>query len=165
MNPPQTRVIRYWLLVAPLFVLLDAGSSEAQVHVGARAVEWSLAGGVVLSLEQVPFSAAKHRITRKRGVVVRIDGKEFWGKDGDLPRCELKSARARIGDRSFELPVDGLFEPLLPAQEETRSRCGSRTGPDGTRIRCDFSDMAGAYRVVWRITPEGAVLRFVELIA
>ena len=146
-------------------ILLGPTPVDARVHTGARSVEWSLGDGIVLSLEQVPFQAAGHRITRKGAAVIRIDGQRFWGTDGDLPRCQLKSARARIGQGTFDLPVEGLFEPLLSARNSAPRQCAARRDKTGTRIRCDFSDMKGAYRVIWTITGNGAMTRRVEEIA
>lgn len=81
--------------------------------------------------------------------IIKINGKQYWGTDGDLPKREYKSIVIFVGNRKIVLPhsaIDNLFEPTIWYTEVHYDRIN-----DVFYIRSQNSDGAGAYDVVWRI--------------
>ena len=78
-----------------------------------------------------------------------INGKQYWGTDGEMPKSEYKSIIIDFGRRKIILPkvaLDNLFEPNLTNTEVNYDQIN-----DVSYIQSMNSDGAGGYQVIWKI--------------
>lgn len=104
---------------------------------------------VKVIVTQQKFDKTKYRISYGDRYIARINGKPYWGTDGEMPRHEYKSITILIGTRKIILPhaaFDNLFEPTIWNTEVHYDRVS-----DIIYIRSQNSDGAGSYDVIWRI--------------
>ena len=76
----------------------------------------------------------------------KIDGKRFWGTDGEIPRTIISSVKLLNKGLPIDIPKNAfqdLYEPSL----RTLSICFD--GINTFYVRMDNSDGAGAYTVIW----------------
>ena len=99
------------------------------------------------------FDKSKHIITyEKEGSsswISKIDGKDFWGTDGDLPRYEYEYINITINNSKFFLPkeaINNLFEP-----DSHWVKVNYDKANDILYIQSMNSDGAGGYVVAWKI--------------
>jgi hypothetical protein len=95
------------------------------------------------------FDKTKYRFTYADHQIIKINGKQYWGTDGEQPRTEYKSIVILNGSRKIVLPhtaFDNLFEPTIYNTEAHYDPLN-----DIFYIRSQNSDGAGAYDVVWRV--------------
>jgi hypothetical protein len=99
---------------------------------------------------QQKFDKTKYRLTRDENKrIAEINGKPYWGTDGELPKWEYKSIVIQVGSRTIKLPetaFENLFEPTIWKTEIYYDRMS-----DTFYIRSQNSDGAGAYDVIWRV--------------
>ena len=76
----------------------------------------------------------------------KINGKEIWGTDGNIPRNQYAQITLTLGNDEILLPIDNLFEPNLEFTKvniDTKNRA--------IYISALNSDGAGGYAVLWII--------------
>jgi len=72
-----------------------------------------------VTVEQQAFNKSKYRFSYDKDCekcIRLINGKKYWGTDGEVPHLEYKSIRISIGKRNIILPtgaLQNLFEPGL----------------------------------------------------
>ena len=76
----------------------------------------------------------------------KINGKEIWGADGNVPKHQYKQFTLTLGKHKIELPITNLYEPnldytTLNIDENNRTIYISAMNSDG----------AGSYAVLWII--------------
>ena len=107
---------------------------------------------VVLSTEK--FDKDKHSFKyhkEYRDIIEKIDGKPFWGTDGNIPKKEYKSIEVKIRGKQVSIPKSAysdLYESYLYA--EFNSVYYDKDN-DILYIVADNGDGAGAYMVCWQI--------------
>ena len=107
---------------------------------------------VVLSTEK--FDKSKHSFKyhkEYRDVIEKIDGKLFWGTDGNMPKREYKSIEVKIRGKQVSIPqsaYNDLYESYL--YTEFNSVHYDKDN-DILYIVADNGDGAGAYMVCWQI--------------
>ena len=107
---------------------------------------------VVLSTEK--FDKSKHSFKyhkEYRDVIEKIDGKPFWGTDGNMPKREYKSIEVKIGGKQVSIPqsaYNDLYESYL--YTEFNSVHYDKDN-DILYIVANNGDGAGAYMVCWQI--------------
>ena len=107
---------------------------------------------VVLSTEK--FDKSKHSFKyhkEYRDVIEKIDGKLFWGTDGNMPKREYKSIEVKIGGKQVSIPqsaYNDLYESYL--YTEFNSVHYDKDN-DILYIVANNGDGAGAYMVCWQI--------------
>ena len=107
---------------------------------------------VVLSTEK--FDKSKHSFKyhkEYRDVIEKIDGKLFWGTDGNMPKREYKSIEVKIRGKQVSIPqsaYNDLYESYL--YTEFNSVHYDKDN-DILYIVALNSDGAGAYMVCWQI--------------
>ena len=107
---------------------------------------------VVLSTEK--FDKSKHSFKyhkEYRDVIEKIDGKLFWGTDGNMPKREYKSIEVKIRGKQVPIPksaYNDLYESYL--YTEFNSVHYDKDN-DILYIVALNSDGAGAYMVCWQI--------------
>ena len=107
---------------------------------------------VVLSTEK--FDKSKHSFKyhkEYRDIIEKIDGKPFWGTDGNIPKKEYKSIEVKIRGKQVSIPKSAysdLYESYL--YTEFNSVYYDKDN-DILYIVADNGDGAGAYMVCWQI--------------
>ena len=107
---------------------------------------------VVLSTEK--FDKSKHSFKyhkEYRDVIEKIDGKLFWGTDGNMPKREYKSIEVKIRGKQVSIPqsaYNDLYESYL--YTELNSVHYDKDN-DILYIVANNGDGAGAYMVCWQI--------------
>jgi len=107
---------------------------------------------VVLSTEK--FDKSKHSFKyhkEYRDVIEKIDGKPFWGTDGNMPKREYKSIEVKIRGKQVSIPqsaYNDLYESYL--YTEFNSVHYDKDN-DILYIVANNGDGAGAYMVCWQI--------------
>ncbi|MBD0403031.1 hypothetical protein [Flammeovirga sp. EKP202] len=100
---------------------------------------------VNLEYEIVPFNTEKRFIrSNENGVVYQIDGLNFFGTDGELPKTEVKSVKVEIDGKRIVIP-EILYQDLY--------NCNNRINIFKKEDLCFFentnSDGAGGYQIIW----------------
>ena len=107
---------------------------------------------VALSTEK--FDKSKHSFKyhkEYRDIIEKIDGKPFWGTDGEMPREEYKSIEVKIRGKQVFIPqsaYNDLYESYL--YTEFNSVHYDKDN-DILYIVANNGDGAGAYMVCWQI--------------
>ena len=107
---------------------------------------------VALSTEK--FDKNKHSFKyhkEYRDIIEKIDGKPFWGTDGNMPKREYKSIEVKIRGEQVSIPksaYNDLYESYL--YTEFNSVHYDKDN-DILYIVADNGDGAGAYMVCWKI--------------
>ena len=107
---------------------------------------------VVLSTEK--FDKSKHSFKyhkEYRDVIEKIDGKLFWGTDGNMPKREYKSIEVKIREKQVSIPqsaYNDLYESYL--YTEFNSVHYDKDN-DILYIVANNGDGAGSYMVCWQI--------------
>ena len=111
------------------------------------AVSFSI-DSVKIVVTKQKFDKTKYRISyAKDHWVEKINGKEFYGTDGELPTWEYQSIIVNVGNRKRDIPrvaFDNLFQPSIYHTEVAYDRLN-----DIFYIHAMNSDGAGAYDVIW----------------
>ncbi|MFD2910099.1 hypothetical protein ACFSX9_15320 [Flavobacterium ardleyense] len=98
------------------------------------------------------FNASEHSIMYYeiyKGVIERIEGKEIYGTDGDLPKREYNALEVKINGIKVVMPkgaIQNLFEPTI---EYTVAYFDEKS--QTLYIRSDNSDWSASYAVIWVI--------------
>ena len=107
---------------------------------------------VVLSTEK--FDKSKHSFKyhkEYRDVIEKIDGKLFWGTDGNMPKREYKSIEVKIRGKQVSIPKSAysdLYESYLYTEFNS---VHYDKDSDTLYIVALNGDGAGAYMVCWQI--------------
>ena len=106
---------------------------------------------VALSTEK--FDKSKHSFKyhkEYRDMIEKIDGKPFWGTDGEMPREEYKNIQIYINGKQVFIPksaYDDLYEPTFYTENNSVYYDKEL---DSYYIVATNSDGAGAYMVCWQ---------------
>lgn len=103
-----------------------------------------------ISISVSKFNSKVHRIqfakehSKKAGFIQKIDGKPYWGTDGNVPKIQYKWVDFQSGKIKIKLPSENLFESNLQHTSVfIRENAIFITALNG--------DAAGAYAVLWQI--------------
>ena len=101
-------------------------------------------------ITQQKIDKTKYRYSRgETGYIEKVNGKPYWGTDGEMPKRAYKSIVIFAGASKIVMPrvaFDNLFEPTVYNTEIHYDRAN-----DIFYIRAENSDGAGSYDVIWRI--------------
>lgn len=75
-----------------------------------------------------------------------IDGKHYWGSDGDMPRKEYAKCQLKIGKKIVNLPTSTLYNPNFHLTNLYIDRA-----TETLYLTAFNSDGAGGYAVLWVI--------------
>ena len=107
-----------------------------------------------VALTSQKFDKSKHSFVYYKEThhsIEKIDGKHFWGTDGEIPREEYKNIRIYINGKQVSLPksaYDDLYEPTFYTEHNSIYYDKEL---DSYYIVATNSDGAGAYMVCWQI--------------
>ncbi|MES2773647.1 MAG: hypothetical protein V4722_05660 [Bacteroidota bacterium] len=131
--------------------LLSTHDTFAVVKKGATSITLGRDSMRVMVTQQ-SFDRSRYKLTfhkESKRQIEKINGKDFWGTDGEMPHSEYKAIVVSFGKRKIVLPraaLANLFEPRLSATEANYDRAN-----DIFYIQSANSDGAGYYTVIWRI--------------
>ena len=129
------------LMLLPLLAVASEFQRSASLHLRPE---------ITIELRASQFDPSQHKVTTTNSGAVRlIDGKQFFGTDGSLPRTQLDSATHIVEGTKMPLDVGQMYDPwfAVPAPESfsvTRYE-------GGWVLTALFSDGAGTYLARWRI--------------
>ena len=109
---------------------------------------------IQVTLATEKFDKDKHSFKyhkEYRDIIEKIDGKPFWGTDGNIPKKEYKSIEVKIRGKQVSIPKSAysdLYESYL--YTEFNSVYYDKDN-DILYIVADNGDGAGAYMVCWQI--------------
>ena len=109
---------------------------------------------IQVTLATEKFDKDKHSFKyhkEYRDVIEKIDGKPFWGTDGNMPKREYKSIEVKIRGKQVSIPqsaYNDLYESYL--YTEFNSVHYDKDN-DILYIVANNGDGAGAYTVCWQI--------------
>jgi len=98
------------------------------------------------------FDRSKYRLTYYKDAnpfIQFINGKQYWGTDGEIPKTEYSSIIIQIGARKITLPPAALENLFQPDTYSTIVHIDFSN--DIIYIQASNSDGAGAYEVLWRV--------------
>jgi len=105
------------------------------------------------------YLRTKHKFLKIDNDTYLIDGKRFWGTDGEIPKTGISSVQISTDNIPIILPenaYDDLYEPGLETLTYTY-------GPGNTiYIRMDNSDGAGGYTIIWIIKHNKYYARYID---
>ena len=123
------------------------------------------------------FNPKQHKITRQieeaiptpDTIVAKIDGSDFYGTDGEMPRTEIDTFVVVINGRSISIPRSkyrDLFNPNVYYKYGSEPCCGVRAheAKNGQHLIVDMwgSDGAGGYFVAFYFDHNKLLRRSVE---
>jgi len=115
-----------------------------------------------LKIVKSRFEPSQHEITYQENYVSQIDGLDFFGADGGLPRFKLDNIIVKSKDIAYQIPntaFKNLFEPsVTPRRVEI-----SKPNDDRLIIQMHNSDGAGAYSVVFILKGQKLIKRIVYI--
>ncbi len=98
------------------------------------------------------FDKSKHRFNYAKkypNQILKIDGKDYWGTDGEIPKTEYKSITIKFNKSILQLPkeaLENLYEPNLSLTKVNLDK-----DKNTIYISSINSDGAGGYLVIWKI--------------
>ncbi|KAF2081293.1 SH3 domain-containing protein [Flavobacterium sharifuzzamanii] len=107
---------------------------------------------ITISIESKNFQSNTAKLSYfkdSKSIVEKINGKHFWGTDGEIPKTTFKSITITIGSQTIELPknaFEDLFEPNL-----FRTQINYDKNSNALYISSSNSDGAGSYELAWVI--------------
>ena len=107
---------------------------------------------VVLSTEK--FDKSKHSFKyhkEYRDIIEKIDGKPFWGTDGNIPKKEYKSIEVKIRGKQVFIPQSAYSDLYQPNLYTDLNFVYYDKDSDILYIVANNGDGAGAYMVCWQI--------------
>ncbi|WP_407402057.1 hypothetical protein [Chryseobacterium sp.] len=91
--------------------------------------------------------------------ILKIDGNDYWGTDGEMPKTEYRSITIIFNNSKLQLPkeaLENLYEPNLSSTKVNFDKDN-----DTIYISAMNSDGAGGYLVIWKIVKGKYLERFV----
>lgn len=112
-----------------------------------------------VAVKKATFNSRKHKLSYNKTELSLIDGKVFWGTDGEVPKEVITSLKIIKNGQLIFIPTNAfndLYEPRL----ETLSICH---GPKNTTyISMSDSDGAGAYTIIWIFKDDKYYTRYID---
>lgn len=101
-----------------------------------------------IQVKAVPFDVKQHKVTKdENGIVLKVDGGQVWGRDGDLPANSI-ALTVKLGGQEVPLPKEAL-EHLYDPNMESLALLTPGDPAKHALVLMVNGDGAGAYCVVW----------------
>ncbi|MFT3796504.1 hypothetical protein [Flavobacterium sp.] len=104
-----------------------------------------------LELKREVFNPKEHKIDYDGKYVIGIDGAPLFGSDGEIPKYKLSKAILKIGDKTYNLQIDNMYNPWLGDDVNKRFFRIIHGSPNDHILKGQFSDGAGSYAAEWLI--------------
>ena len=109
---------------------------------------------IQVTLATEKFDKDKHSFKyhkEYRDVIEKIDGKPFWGTDGNMPKKEYKSIEVKIRGKQVSIPQSAYSDLYQPNLYTDLNFVYYDKDNDILYIVANNGDGAGAYTVCWQI--------------
>ncbi len=109
---------------------------------------------IQVTLATEKFDKSKHSFKyhkEYRDVIEKIDGKLFWGTDGNMPKKEYKSIEVKIRGKQVSIPQTAYSDLYQPNLYTDLNFVYYDKDSDILYIVANNGDGAGAYTVCWQI--------------
>lgn len=109
---------------------------------------------IQVTLATEKFDKDKHSFKyhkEYRDVIEKIDGKPFWGTDGNMPKKEYKSIEVKIRGKQVSIPQSAYSDLYQPNLYTDLNFVYYDKDNDILYIVANNGDGAGAYMVCWQI--------------
>ena len=100
------------------------------------------------------FDTTSHDISNIREGL--IDGKDFWGTDGDVPAKQIKKFLLKINNERINIDPDIYKNFYNPRIDPTSMGAFWGNNYESVFVFMNGSDGAGAYSVVWSLQKNGS---------
>jgi len=110
--------------------------------------------GIQVTLTSGKFDKRKHSFKYHKeyhDVIEKIDGKPFWGTDGNMPKEEYKSIEVNIHGKQVSIPKSAYSDLYAPNSYTDFHSAHYDKDSDTLYIVANNGDGAGAYMVCWQI--------------
>ena len=107
---------------------------------------------ITISIESKNFQSNTAKLSYfkdNKSIVEKINGKQFWGTDGEIPKTAFKSITITIGSQTIELPKNAFEDLYEPSLFNTKTNYDKNSSI--LYISSSNSDGAGSYELVWVI--------------
>ena len=109
---------------------------------------------IQVTLATEKFDKDKHSFKyhkEYRDIIEKIDGKLFWGTDGNMPKREYKSIEVKIRGKQVSIPQSAYSDLYEPNLYTDLNFVYYDKDSDILYIVANNGDGAGAYMVCWQI--------------
>lgn len=114
--------------------------------------------GITLTITNKPFEASAHKITNCPAKPCLIDGKAFYGGNGETPRKELKSLVFSQNGKEIYLNTSSIFDTGVTNQN-IKEHISVEPWSGAYRVVAYFGEVQEPYIVQWLVMPEGGSVR------
>lgn len=150
-NIDTKQISNIFALVA-VYLLIPLTSCNAD-----EIAEHTYEHGIKLIVKTESFQATKHEIIKCRDGVCLIDGKPFFGSDGDMPETQLASIEFKKDEKAITLDVSSMFNPAVTIDNIQRMLVVEPYWGDFYKVTGHFSGGAAAYVAQWIVSVDGSV--------
>jgi hypothetical protein len=110
---------------------------------------------VKVTITKVPFIIENNKLEYRKevqsSVLIKINDKEYWGTDGDVPKYQYGQVTIEWGDKIFDLPKESFEDLFEPNFKQSYTTVSFDKGNNTLYIIGENSDGAGAYSILWII--------------
>ncbi|MDP9077535.1 MAG: SH3 domain-containing protein [Bacteroidota bacterium] len=119
----------------------------------------SKSNDIKVIVEKSPYNSKKHKFSNKNQDIFYIDGKRFWGTDGELPKEVIFAVKISYKKTQIPVPDEAFNDLFQPSLKSTTLSIG----PDNTfYVRMDNSDGAGGYSIIWIFKDDKYIGRYID---
>lgn len=107
---------------------------------------------IKVTVMEEPFDRTKHALKYSKGsdkFIESVDGKMFYGTDGEMPKKQYKKIVVELGQVVITLPKEAtqnLFQPII-----SHTQVNFDKEKNIIYIQSSNSDGAGSYEIIWKI--------------
>ena len=104
-----------------------------------------------LEIHREIFDPKLHKIEYNGNFVISIDNSPLFGTDGEIPKFKLSKAILKIGNKTFDLQIDNMYNPWFGNGLNEKFYRIIHHGENYHILKAIFSDGAGIYAAEWLI--------------
>lgn len=110
-----------------------------------------------LELERSIFDKTKHQFEyANKNILIAIDKIPLFGSDGEMPKYVLSNAILKIGNKTYKLQIDNMYNPWFGNSANERFFKIESHGNQSV-LKGIFSDGAGTYGAEWIIWGDSSI--------
>ena len=117
---------------------------------------------VNIVLEDFNKKAHDFTYSKDSNFIEKIDGENFWGTDGGIPKKQYRSVEIEIGQSKIFIPLKGLKNLFNPNMHNPFTEVNIFRQKNILYISCGNGDGAGGYDLLWIIEKGKYKNRFIE---
>lgn len=114
--------------------------------------------GITLTITEKPFDASAHKIVNCPEKPCLIDGKAFYGGNGETPKRELESLIFTQNGKKIHLDTSSIFDTGV-TNKNIKKHISVEPWSGAYRVVAYFGEIQEPYIVQWLVMPEGGSVR------